>query len=203
MPLLKAVNGVAQTFSPEQELKDRASDFQRILDKQKKKSGTDQQPHTIKRMVAHLYEEVEHPSQTQSQKVLKVSELMSSPVIFLNSQSTVEEARLLMMDHHVRHLPVFNEKGDRLVGMISDRDILSTPPSEPSPPVTGIMTHSVLVTTQDTPLKEVAGVMLKHHISALPVIKNEKPIKWKLVGMITVRDLLRGIWKQAPLDLWA
>jgi CBS domain-containing protein len=51
-----------------------------------------------------------------------VSKVMSSPVITVNPQQTLEEVMVIMMDNHIRHLPVV--EGEHARGMISIRDVL-------------------------------------------------------------------------------
>ena len=51
-----------------------------------------------------------------------VSEIMSSPVIYVSPGDDVEAAMRLMNEHHIRHLPVV--EGGRLIGLVSIGDIL-------------------------------------------------------------------------------
>lgn len=52
----------------------------------------------------------------------KISEIMTSNVINVQCDQTVEECETLMMEKGIRHLPVYD--GDKLVGFLSVRDVL-------------------------------------------------------------------------------
>ena len=58
----------------------------------------------------------------KSSQATAVSEIMSSPVIYVSPSDDVEAAMRLMNEHHIRHLPVV--EGGRLIGLVSIGDIL-------------------------------------------------------------------------------
>ena len=55
-------------------------------------------------------------------RALKVSEIMTSKVVYVEAGQQLEECMALMIDKNIRHLPVFD--GNELLGLISVRDVL-------------------------------------------------------------------------------
>jgi CBS domain-containing protein len=60
--------------------------------------------------------------QGKSSKDILVSEIMSSPPIFIEPDNTVEQGLALMSARHVRHLPVM--ENDRLIGIVTIGDLV-------------------------------------------------------------------------------
>lgn len=116
---------------------------------------------------------------------LRVSDLMSTAVITANASETVKEAHSDMQVGVIRHLPVLDDRR-RLVGMLSDRDVLRVVGAKRNGKVADIMTREVVTIAPATPAHEAARLMLDLKISSLPVVDEDGA----LVGMVTQTDYL-------------
>jgi acetoin utilization protein AcuB len=123
---------------------------------------------------------------------------MSHPVITVGPDLSIQEALRLMQKEHVRRLPVVDKNG-RLVGMVSERELLHASPSDVTSlsiwevnyllskiTVQKIMTRDVITITEDTPLEEAARIMADNKIGGLPVVRDGS-----VVGIITETDLFK------------
>ena len=118
---------------------------------------------------------------------MKVSDVMSRAVDVIRPESTLDEAAERMRRLDIGPLPVCD--GDRLVGMITDRDITVRATAESRDPVTTrvseIMTPEVVFTYDDEDVKQAAKLMEDHQLRRLVVLNREK----KLVGIVSLGDL--------------
>ena len=105
----------------------------------------------------------------------------------------------LMRERRFRRLPVVDKKG-RLVGIVSERDLLYASPSSATSlsiwevhyllanlHVKEIMTRDVIGTTPDTPVEDAARLMVTHKIGGLPVVDGRREV----VGVITETDIFQ------------
>lgn len=129
---------------------------------------------------------------------MRVKEWMSSSPITVPPSTPVFEARRLMQEKQIRHLPVTEQ--EQLVGIVTDRDIRLNLPSPATSlsiweinyllarlTVGEVMTKPVVTIEPDRPVEDAARLMLERRIGALPVVENGR-----VVGILTETDLLRA-----------
>ena len=113
--------------------------------------------------------------------------------------TSIDEAAQVMQRLKIRRLPVLRDDGERLVGIVSKRDILHHCSSSKHPfsasgdrlssdPVGEIMTSRVLAVEWNRPILHAAQLMRRNKIGALPVLNKKK-----LVGIITESDTLDAL----------
>jgi len=117
-------------------------------------------------------------------------------VITITPKTSLPEAMRLVRHRGIRHLPVVED--DRLVGIVSDRDLKQAMASPATAleshelrylldavTVDEIMTRAVVTVGRMFPIEEAARLMVTEKISALPVTE-----RGKLIGIVTETDVL-------------
>jgi CBS domain-containing protein len=117
---------------------------------------------------------------------MKVDAAMTREVRLVKPDQTIREAAQLMGEIDAGAIPV--TENDRLVGMITDRDIAVRAVAQRKSPDTRIrdvMSTGILYCFDDQELDEVARNMGKNQVRRLPVINKDK----RLVGILALGDL--------------
>jgi acetoin utilization protein AcuB len=116
---------------------------------------------------------------------------MTRHVTIVGPEFPLPAAWQLMQRHRFRHLPIVQDR--RLVGIVSDRDILVRASRRadgeivvPREPVAQAMTAAPITGGKDTRVGSLVKTMTEHHIDAVPVVDDSDA----LVGLVTSTDLL-------------
>ena len=121
---------------------------------------------------------------------MQIKDVMTPKVDLIDPSTRITEAARMMRDDDVGILPV--AEADRLVGMITDRDIVVRAIAEGknpgSMPVRDAMSERVLYCFEDQSTDEVAANMGDQQIRRLPVLNRDK----RLVGIVSLGDLSVG-----------
>jgi len=120
---------------------------------------------------------------------MKVSDAMTRDVQVASPTQSIRNAAKIMAKLDAGALPV--GENDRLIGIITDRDIAIRAVAEGKAPTTkvrDIMSEEVLYCYEDQDLDEVAQNMSEMKVRRLPVINRDK----RLVGIISLGDLVRN-----------
>lgn len=114
---------------------------------------------------------------------INLNKNMSKKLVTVPDNMKVEEALMVMKNHHFRHLPVVNAKKD-IVGIVSDRDLYKALNTEEIL-LSKIMTKNIYKFDIKANMKEIVETMIKLKISAFLVTKNGET-----TGIITSEDML-------------
>ena len=144
----------------------------------------------------------EGAQQAPRHRVKFASEIMSSPVTTGHADQSLNEIWSLFAGHRIHHLPLLDSLG-QVQGIVSDRDIMRFAANTASrtignTPIRQLMTRQVITATPDTEVRDLADVMLRRSIGAIPVVGEEG-----LDGIVSRSDILRTLVHRAPLDLWS
>jgi CBS domain-containing protein len=119
---------------------------------------------------------------------MKISEVMTTEVETISADQTAREAASFMLRADAGSIPVC--QGDKVIGMITDRDITVRGVAEgrgPDTPVSELMSDGVICAHEDDDVKTVAQRMSEEQIRRLPVLDTEQ----RLVGIVSLGDLAR------------
>ena len=132
----------------------------------------------------------------------KISEVMTRDIQIARPDQSIREAALTMAREDIGSLPV--GESERLVGMITDRDIATRAVAEglgPDTSVREVMTDHIKYCYDDEDVVHVARNMAELQVRRLPVVNRDK----RLVGIVTLsnvaqcgdaratQDMLRGV----------
>lgn len=119
-----------------------------------------------------------------------VRDCMTQQVELGHPHMTLQEAAQKMREGDYGILPI--QENDRLVGMITDRDIVirgvATGKDPSQTQVQDLMSHQVLYCYEDQSLEEVAQNLGDNQIRRLPVLNRQK----RLVGILSLGDIALG-----------
>ena len=126
---------------------------------------------------------------------MKIKEIMTKDVKYIEPNLTIKEAAKIMKDKDVGALPV--GENDKLTGVITDRDITIRAIANGSDPQTTTvkeaMTPNCLYCFEEDSIEDTAKNMAENQVRRLPVMNKDK----RLVGIVALADLCTKGSKQS------
>jgi len=206
MPIIRAVNGIVE-MHPALPVSPRSPATQvTAAGREDRSKGQERQTADHAARLAQQAYQQQVRQAPAPKPALLAQDLMTSPVTWLPSDSTLLEAWTVMKRTGIHHLPVTSVHGT-LVGMISNHDLLpyahelesvNPPGSSAGHKLARVMSSRVLSATPTTEIREIALVMLDEHVGAIPILDGSR----HLLGILTTSDILRAIVHRSPLELW-
>jgi CBS domain-containing protein len=126
---------------------------------------------------------------------MKIAECMTQDIEIVNPDQPIREAAQFMLRADAGIMPV--SEGDKLVGMVTDRDIAVRAVAEgrgPDTPVRDIMSGDVLFCFEDDEVEAVAMKMSDAQVRRMPVLSREDET---LVGIVSLGDISRSEQSEA------
>jgi CBS-domain-containing membrane protein len=131
-------------------------------------------------------------------------QIMQRHVITVAAGDAIEHAWRVLIEHEIHQAPVL-DAGQGLVGIVSERDLLTTINVEDgrvrdvlARSVRDVMSTPVVSAGPQTDIRLIANVMLTHKVDGVPIVSDDA----RLVGFISRSDVLRAIITDPPLSLW-
>jgi IMP dehydrogenase len=141
--------------------------------------------------ISIIHRNLSPEAQAREVEIVKRSESgMISDPITLAPTATLDEAESIMGRFHVSGLPVVDPDSQKLVGILTNRDIRFASSEDYSRPVSDFMTVDHLVTAPlGTTLDQARAILQKHRIEKLPLVDETGCLK----GLITVKDIQKKV----------
>jgi CBS domain-containing protein len=106
--------------------------------------------------------------------------IMTREVVTVGTAATVVEAARILTQQQLSGAPVVNEQG-QIVGVVSETDIIANQGRH----VKDIMSKKVFSVSEETPVEEIAALMMTRRIKRLPVMRGKE-----LVGIVSQADIV-------------
>jgi len=121
--------------------------------------------------------------------MITINEFMTTEPCTLRDTNTINEARKIMTEKHIRHIPITNSEG-YVLGLVTQRDVLAA--TEPAlndakadTILSEIMIRNVSIVHPSDSLRQAALYLQEHKYGCLPVVSDDV-----LVGIITDSDFI-------------
>jgi len=142
---------------------------------------------------------LDEPAVMLQEDDMKVSDAMHNPAEWVGADTPVSEIAARMAKDDIGAVPV--GKDDRLVGMITDRDLALRVVAKGLDPKTTtaetVMTKGIVYTTTDATVEDAIHLMDQKKLRRLPILDGKK----RLVGMLSLGDVVHAVGLQMAGEL--
>lgn len=117
----------------------------------------------------------------QAASTVTVREIMTTDVVTVRPDATVDEVARLLFTHKITGMPVVDKRGT-VIGIVSEFDVIS----KSGRTADDIMSREVISVNEETPAEEVAHILSSRRVRRVPVLRNGR-----LAGIVSRADLVR------------
>lgn len=166
--------------------------------------------HAVVKQAQHAYAKVQSPAPVQRQALFTVKDVMSTKVIAVPLNATVQEGWQFLLDGGIGQAPVVDAR-QKLVGMLTRAELMRLD-RLPAPdqaalvwrallmqPISAVMITPVAGVTPETDLRRLARVLLDTELPGMPVVNDAD----ELLGFVSRSDILKALVHDPPIDLWS
>jgi CBS domain-containing protein len=118
---------------------------------------------------------------------IKIIEIMTREPELISPDASIKDAAKRMKNEDIGALPV--GENDRLIGMVTDRDIAMRGVAEgrapETTPVRDVMSEKILYCFEDDDIEDAAQCMAEHQVRRLPILNRDK----RLTGIVSLADI--------------
>ena len=144
------------------------------------------------------------PQNLERGPLYHANQIMQPEVITVGADDDVAHAWRVLVDHRIHQAPVL-DAGQRLVGIVSERNLLTTLNVDDgqvrdvlSKRVSDVMTTPVVAATPLTDIRRIARVMLERNVDGVPIVNDNGTLQ----GFVSRSDILNAVVTDPPLSMW-
>ncbi len=174
-----------------------------IVDELETDDATDIVSELPEQVAEHVLENIDKEDSEDVKELLKYPEdsaggIMTSDFVFVHESATIKDAIKEVRKHadefdQIYHIYVLNEEG-QLVGLVQLKSLLIYPLHKR---IKSIMEKDLIYVTPEVDQEEVASIMEKYDLVAIPVVDENR----KMLGRITFDDIVDVIQEEASEDI--
>jgi CBS domain-containing protein len=144
------------------------------------------------------------PENLERGPLYHAEQIMQPRVITVGADDDVARAWHVLVGHQIHQAPVL-DAGRRLVGIVSERNLLTTLNVEDGQVrdvlqkrVADVMTTPVVAAHPLTDIRRIARVMLERNVDGVPIVDDSGA----LAGFVSRSDILNAVVRDPPLSMW-
>ena len=144
------------------------------------------------------------PQNIERGPLYHANQIMQRQLVTVNADDDVTRAWRILVEHQIHQAPVLDSRL-RLIGIVSERDLLTTLNVDDgqvrdvlAKRVSDVMTTPVVAASPVTDIRRIARVMLDRDVEGVPIVNDAGT----LVGFVSHSDIIRAVVTDPPLSIW-